>query len=97
MKYSILLTIASYNGLLDDAEQPPVSEEHIQKLAALFVRHNAHKTLGVHLIRGHFKTPENTVMLGGNFEKPCGRWTKSDGNRRRRPWHCPWTYFRSYE
>jgi len=66
----------AYNGLLDDAEQPPVPEEHTQKLAALFVRHNAHKTLGVHLIHGHFKTPENTVMLGSNFENPCGRWTK---------------------
>jgi hypothetical protein len=76
LKYHLLLTITSYNGLLDDAEQPPVSEEHIQKLAALFVRHNAHKTLGVHLIHGHFKTPENTVMLGSNFENPSGRWTK---------------------
>lgn len=65
-----------YNGLLDDAEQPPVSQEHLQKLAELFVRHNAHKTLGVHLIHGHGKTPENTVMLGSNFENPSGRWTK---------------------
>ena len=76
MKSNLLLTNTSYNGLLNDAEQPPVSEEHIQKLAALFVRHNAHKTLGVHLIHGHFKTAENTVMLGSNFENPCGRWTK---------------------
>ncbi|MCJ1377782.1 hypothetical protein MMC17_000878 [Xylographa soralifera] len=66
----------AYNGLLDDTEQPPVSEMHIQKLAALFVRYNAHKTLGVHLIHGHSKTPENTVMLGKNFKNPCGRWTK---------------------
>jgi hypothetical protein len=71
-----ITNIASYNGLLDDAEQPPVMEEHIQKLAALFVHHNAHKTLGIHLIHGHFKTAENTVMLGSNFENPCGRWTK---------------------
>lgn len=65
-----------YNRLLDDAEQPPVSKEHMQNLAALFVRHNAHKTLGVHLIHGHSKTPENTVMLGSNFENPTGRWTR---------------------
>ncbi|KAK0610656.1 hypothetical protein B0T17DRAFT_500526, partial [Bombardia bombarda] len=32
--------------------------------------------LGVHLIHGYFKIPENTVMLGTNFEEPRGRWAK---------------------
>ncbi|KAG9229006.1 hypothetical protein BJ875DRAFT_524637 [Amylocarpus encephaloides] len=66
----------TYNGLLDDADQPPVAEEHLQKLAALFVRHNAQETLGLHLIHGHFQTSENTVMLGTNFQNPMLRWTK---------------------
>ena len=43
-------------------------EEHIQKLAALFVRHKAYKTLSVHLIRGYFKTPHNPIMPGSNFK-----------------------------
>ncbi|GLI82209.1 hypothetical protein PoHVEF18_010618 [Penicillium ochrochloron] len=65
-----------YNTLLDDSDQPPVSEEHITDLAEIFVRHNADKVLGIHLIHGHFKIPKNTVMLGSNFENPSLRWTK---------------------
>ncbi|EFY92562.1 hypothetical protein J3459_015275 [Metarhizium acridum] len=65
-----------YNTLLDDSDQPPVSEEHITDLAQMFVRHNADKVLGIHLIHGHFKIPKNTVMLGSNFENPSLRWTK---------------------
>lgn len=45
-------------------------------MEALFVRHNIHYILGVHLIHKHFQIPENTVMLGKNFENACGRWTK---------------------
>lgn len=54
-----------------------MSQTHIQKLAELFVRHNAHKQLGIHLVHGHFKTAPNTVMLGTNIENFCGRWTKT--------------------
>jgi hypothetical protein len=72
----ISLPLLRYNALLDDAQQPQVADEHVKNLAALFVRHNAHATLGVHLIHGHSQIPENTVMLGKNFENPCGRWTK---------------------
>ncbi|KAI1413029.1 hypothetical protein F5Y13DRAFT_40654 [Hypoxylon sp. FL1857] len=65
-----------YNTLRDDADQPPVADEHIRNLASLFVRHNAHKLLGIHLIHGHFMIPEGTVLLGKNFEGPKGRWAK---------------------
>ena len=44
--------------------------------AELFVRHNAQNTLDAHLVHGHFKAPENTIMLGIDFENPLGRWTK---------------------
>ena len=71
------LILSRYNGLLDDGDQPPGAEEHIRNLAALFVRHNAHKVLGVHLIHGHFKIPESAVMLGSNFQSPNGRWVKA--------------------
>ncbi|KAK7416917.1 hypothetical protein QQZ08_011835 [Neonectria magnoliae] len=47
-----------------------------KNLAALFVRHNAHKFLGVHLVHGHFKIPESIVLLGTNFEEPKGRWAR---------------------
>lgn len=65
---------ALYNGLLGDCDQPPVADEHIANLAALFVRHNAEKVLGIHLVHGHFKIPEGTVMLGTNFKNPTLRW-----------------------
>ncbi|KAH6705790.1 hypothetical protein EV126DRAFT_439860 [Verticillium dahliae] len=53
-----------YNGLKCAEDQPPVEDQHIQDLAALFVRHRAEKTLGIHLIHGHFQIPEGTVMDG---------------------------------
>ncbi|KAH6705733.1 hypothetical protein EV126DRAFT_439819 [Verticillium dahliae] len=53
-----------YNGLESEEDQPPVEDQHIQDLAALFVRHRAEKTLGIHLIHGHFQIPEGTVMDG---------------------------------
>ncbi|KAF2184559.1 hypothetical protein K469DRAFT_688571 [Zopfia rhizophila CBS 207.26] len=48
----------------------------LETYLTLFVRHNVHTILGVHLIHGHFEIPEDTVMLGKNFENPLGRWTK---------------------
>ncbi|KAH8648115.1 hypothetical protein BGZ61DRAFT_376512, partial [Ilyonectria robusta] len=30
----------------------------------------------IHLIHGHFKIPDGTVLLGSNFEEPRGRWAK---------------------
>ncbi|RSL56782.1 hypothetical protein CEP54_008650 [Fusarium duplospermum] len=66
----------AYNELRDDADQPPVTDDHIQNLARLFVRHNAHKVLGVHLVHGHFKILESTVLLGTNLEEPKGRWAR---------------------
>ncbi|KAL6696647.1 hypothetical protein J3F84DRAFT_347690 [Trichoderma pleuroticola] len=70
------IILPRYNKLCDDAHQPPVANEHLQNLAALFVRHNAQNALGVHLIHGHFKIPEDTVLLGTDFEEPKGRWAK---------------------
>ncbi|KAJ5366195.1 hypothetical protein N7541_000136 [Penicillium brevicompactum] len=66
-----------YNKLPDDSAQPVVANEHIANLAALFVHHNAEKVLGIHLIHGHFEIPENTVMVGTNFENPDLRWAKT--------------------
>lgn len=65
-----------YNNLKDDSAQPEVAVEHVQNLAALFIRHNAEKVFGVHLIHGHFQIPEGTVMVGTNFQNPEMRWTK---------------------
>ena len=71
------LILSRYNGLPDDGDQSPVAEEHIRNLAALFVCHNAHEVLGVHLTHGHFKIPESAVVLGTNFQNPNGRWVKA--------------------
>lgn len=68
-----------YNRLPDDSAQPAVADQHVANLAALFVRHNAQDVLGIHLIHGHFQIPENTVMLGTNFEGPALRWTQTTG------------------
>ncbi|PNH37150.1 hypothetical protein VD0003_g10295, partial [Verticillium dahliae] len=66
-----------YNGLKSDEDQPPVEDQHIQDLAALFVRHRAEKILGIHLIHGHFQIPEGTVVVGTNFQDPDMRWAKT--------------------
>ncbi|KAG7103872.1 hypothetical protein HYQ45_018641 [Verticillium longisporum] len=71
------MVISSYNGLKSDEDQPPVEDQHIQDLAALFVRHRAEKTLGIHLIHGHFQIPEGTVMVGTKFQDPDMRWAKA--------------------
>lgn len=72
-----MLTCLRYNTLLDDCDQPPVAEKHIKNLSELFVRHNAEKVLGIHLIHGHFKIPVDTVMVGINFENDSIRWTNT--------------------
>lgn len=46
------------------------------QLADMFVRYNAEKVLGIHLIHGHFKIPKSTVMLGTNYDSPSLRWAK---------------------
>ncbi|KAK3402310.1 hypothetical protein B0T20DRAFT_136587 [Sordaria brevicollis] len=56
-----------YNTLPEDCDQPAICDSHIQNLASLFVRHNAHHVLGIHLIHGHFTIPEDTVLLGTNI------------------------------
>lgn len=68
--------LCRYNQLPDDKDQPPVADDHITNLAALFVRNNAHKIFGIHLIHGHFKIPDSTVMVGTSFENPAIRWAK---------------------
>ncbi|KAM3066989.1 hypothetical protein ACMFMG_011771 [Clarireedia jacksonii] len=65
-----------YNTLPDDADQPQILESHIHALTELFVRHRAHRVLGLHLVHAHFRIPESTAMLGVNYEKPHCRWTK---------------------
>lgn len=66
----------SYNALPDDSQQPEIHESHIHNLAALFVRNRAEKILGIHLAHGHFPVPENTAMLGVNYDKPYCRWAR---------------------
>lgn len=67
----------SYDDLAHDSPQPELSQTHSWSLAELFVRHNAHKNLGIHLIHGHFMTAPTTVMLWTNIKDPHGRWTKA--------------------
>jgi hypothetical protein len=81
------LTPYRYNTLLDDSDQPPVADEHITNLAEMFIRHNADKFLGIHLIHGHFKIPESSVMLGTSFKSPSLRWTKVTNIEKIEPSH----------
>ncbi|KAF3480213.1 uncharacterized protein GIQ15_05560 [Arthroderma uncinatum] len=67
---------ALYNTLLDDSEQPPIADKHIANLAEIFVRNDAEKVFGIHLIHGHFKIPQGTVILGTNFKDPSLRWAR---------------------
>ncbi|KAF4547158.1 Hypothetical protein D9617_56g096210 [Elsinoe fawcettii] len=65
-----------YNSLPDDGDQPEVSDKHIRELADVFVKHNAHKHLGIHLIHGHFALPEQSILLGRDTSAVTGRWSK---------------------
>ncbi|KAF4501612.1 C6 transcription factor [Fusarium agapanthi] len=71
---AIVASAWRYNNLRDDAQQPVVEEKHIQNLANLFVRHNAHRLLGIHLIHGHFEILVDTVL---NSEESRGLWAKT--------------------
>ena len=50
---------------------------HLQDLAEIFVKHNVHDRLGVHLIHSHTQMATGHVMLGHKFTDPSGCWTKS--------------------
>ncbi|KAM4067492.1 hypothetical protein HRG_001410 [Hirsutella rhossiliensis] len=63
-----------YNGLPSDEAQPEV-EHLLQQLAEIFVRNNAHKVFGVHLVHGHLQIPEKKVLFGDRTGPRC-RWTK---------------------
>ncbi|KAI1329488.1 hypothetical protein F5Y16DRAFT_409177 [Xylariaceae sp. FL0255] len=71
-------SLKTYNGLPDDADQPEVPEQLLKTLAGIFVRHNAHKYYGLHLVHGHSKAPTGTIMLGKTFTKGAKNicWTK---------------------
>lgn len=63
--------------LPDDSHQPELTDTHIRNLAALFLRNRANGVLGIHLVHAHFYSPENTVMLGANYENPYCRWARA--------------------
>jgi hypothetical protein len=63
--------------LPDDSQQPEILESHIHNLAALFVRNHADGILGIHLAHAHFAAPENTAILGVNYDKPYCRWART--------------------
>ncbi len=69
-----LTNLHSYNVLPDDSQQPEILESHIHNLAALFVRNRADGILGIHLVHAHFAIPEDTAILGVNYNKPHCRW-----------------------
>ncbi|KAK0710196.1 hypothetical protein B0T26DRAFT_743341 [Lasiosphaeria miniovina] len=60
------MEVAGLNVALAKEDLEESFDIHISELATLFVRHNAHTVLGIHLIHGHFAIPEQTVLLGTN-------------------------------
>ncbi|KAH8743616.1 hypothetical protein F5883DRAFT_512213 [Diaporthe sp. PMI_573] len=62
-----------YNDLPSDSDQPVVEQEHLDGLAKIFVRHNAHDYFGAHLLHGHFSLAEGTVLVG---DETLPRWTR---------------------
>jgi hypothetical protein len=66
-----------YNVLPDDSQQPEILESHIHNLAALFVRNRANGIFGIHLAHAHFAIPENTAILGVNYNEPHCRWART--------------------
>ncbi|KAI1483477.1 hypothetical protein F4774DRAFT_163713 [Daldinia eschscholtzii] len=65
-----------HNQLRDDADQPLVSDDDLKALAQIFVKYNAHKVFGVHLIHKHSELDINTVNLGDYSPELSGYWTK---------------------
>lgn len=53
-----------------------MADNHVKNLASLFVQHNAHRLLGIHLIHGHFNLPQDSILLGKSFKEPRGRWAQ---------------------
>ena len=68
--------MSSYNVLPTDSQQPEILESHIHNLATIFVRNHAERSLGIHLAHGHFNAPDNTTLLGVNYDKPYCRWAR---------------------
>jgi hypothetical protein len=68
--------MCSYNVLPTDSQQPEILESHIYNLATIFVRNRAERVLGIHLAHGHFTAPDNTTLLGVNYDKPYCRWAR---------------------
>jgi len=62
--------------LPDDSHQPEILESHIHNLATIFVRNRADGVLGIHLAHAHFSAPENTTLLGVNYDNPYCRWAR---------------------
>ena len=55
-----------------------VPDDDILAFARLFVQHNAHKTLGIHLVHGNVDLADDIILLGKNFDNPfghCMSWT----------------------
>jgi hypothetical protein len=71
-----LTNLSSYNVLPTDSQQPEILESHIHNLATIFVRNRAERVLGIHLVHGHFTAPDNTALLGVNYDKPYCRWVR---------------------
>lgn len=71
----------SYNHLPSDDEQPTFSQDVgnlLAELRAIFCRHAADTVFGLHLIHGHFKIPEDEVMIGSRLEdSDVGWWTRA--------------------
>lgn len=67
----------SYNVLPDDSQQPEILKSHIRNLAELFIRNRADGIFGIHLAHAHFVIPENTTILGVNYNKPYCRWART--------------------
>ncbi|KAI0147704.1 hypothetical protein GGR57DRAFT_505306 [Xylariaceae sp. FL1272] len=58
-----------YNELPDDSDQREVPYDMLKALASIFIRHNAYKHYGLHLVHGHAKAADGTVILGESFEE----------------------------
>ena len=57
-----------YNGLSDDARQPPVSPQHRKAIGQVLARHGLVEKIGIHLIHGYSTLPEDTVLVETNHD-----------------------------
>ncbi|WKT54314.1 hypothetical protein QSH57_004898 [Fusarium oxysporum f. sp. vasinfectum] len=65
-----------YNSLPEHTKRSSI-EGHLPAFQHMFVQYGVTNKLGIHLRHGHFKLPENHILVGTSVSKPLCRWART--------------------